>query len=278
MPESNAGTTFTRSDIESLAAVDYASYRYEDACTVIHGIVSPNNQSVWSGGDDRREVHCFTIAAWRRVGGPIVNRDLAILRPISPQDELESMFPAFSVHAMCVLISTDGTRAVVARPVTLDEPDEELTAFASDLQNVLVKWNTAFGDLVLDRACGDFSGEAEWNGEMINVRFHVDDKNSIEDAIKTGESLWADQLLWKQRIEEFLIKQVLPLKNGQWLQDDETPLTEQEFLGQMDPPLMVMSGGGEFECWRDSEDLFWGHIIQVFGSLKDGLTSFALLG
>ena len=30
---------------------------------------------------------------------------------------------------------------------------------------------------------------------------------------------------------------------------------------------------GGFEFWHDDGDLFWGHYIQVSGSLDEGLTS-----
>ena len=218
--------SFTPPGLKSLAEVDVAHASYESMCTVIEGVVSPSSQGGWPGGNDGYEVHCFALAGWRCFGDTLVKRELTILRPIPPEDDWRGAFPALSIQRMSVLLSKDRSRAVFEKALPLDEPDEELANLATELRKPVVISTATFGDLVLDRRIGLFEGAAQWNGKTVAIHLHADGANAIDSALQTAQSLWADQAQWKQRVDEFAVRELLSLKNDNWLEEDERPLNE----------------------------------------------------
>lgn len=273
MPES-----FSPPGIKSLANIDTADASYESQCVVIDGVVSPSSQGGWSGENDGYEVHCFSFAAWRRPGEPIVKRDLTILRPVPPDGDYWGDFPKHSIQRISVLLSTDGMRAVFEKALPLDSPDEELQHIADELQKPVVIPTERFGDLVLDRSLSWFEGDTQWNGVTVRVTFPEEQDKVPDDVLRTAESLWSDQAGWKKRIDEYVVKELLGLKNDAWLDEDETELTTEELLAAIELTSITISYDGEFEFWFDDGNLFWGHSIMVSGNLKEGLTDAGIHG
>lgn len=264
--------SFTPAGIESLADIDTADSSYESQCVVIQGVVSPSSQGGWSGENDGYKVHCFSFAAWRRLGEPIVIRDLTILRPVPPDGDYWDDFPKHSIQRISVLLSSEGTRAVFDKALPVDSPGEELQKIANELQKPVVIPTERFGDLVLDRSMSWFEGETQWNGVTIRVTFPEEKDRVPDDALKTAESLWSDQAGWKKRIDEYVVKELLELKNDTWLDEGESELTAAQFIATMELTSISISYDGEFEFWFDDGNLFWGHSIMVSGNLQEGLT------
>lgn len=98
----------------SLAAIDLAG-QYGDKLVVIQGLVSTNSQGGFpgSGKDDYR--HGFDLAAWREVGGPLIKRELYVLRKVRGGRDWPGVFQKLTLHRMEVLLSKDQTRAIFAR-------------------------------------------------------------------------------------------------------------------------------------------------------------------
>jgi hypothetical protein len=149
-------------DVESLAKVDRADIAYEDQCVEIDGIVSPSGQGGWHRDD--YDVHCFSLAAWRRVAKALTTRELTILRPIPKGTRGFGDFPEFSIHRFSVLLSKESTRAIFARQLPSGEHDKELFTFGEELKRPVIIHTETFGDLELNRSINRFEGEAEWNG------------------------------------------------------------------------------------------------------------------
>jgi hypothetical protein len=173
---------------------------------------------------------------------------------------------------MKVLLSTDETRAIVADGVSRVKTDDEFDAVAEELKQPVAISTPVFGDLLLDRQIGWFSGSAIWNGEEICVTFATDETLTIDRSYQTAEALWANQVEWKRKVEDFAVQQLLPIKNEHWLEEGERPLTADQFKARMSLDSISFRDGGRFEFWHHDGDLFWGHSIQVSGSIGDGLT------
>ena len=125
---------------------------------------------------------------------------------------------------------------------------------------------------MLDRRIGWFEAEVEWNGETIRITFHADDDFLPKGVLETSEALWNDQAEWKRKVEDYAVSELLELKNDTWLDDNEQPLTAQQFKDRMSLQSISIRDDGAFDFWHDDGDLFWGHTIQISGSLKEGLT------
>jgi hypothetical protein len=110
------------------------------------------------------------------------------------------------------------------------------------------------------------------------VYFTTDGTTSIDNALKTAEILWANQSRWKRELDTLVTNRLLPLKNDTWLEEGESPLTEDEFLSRMILESISVYNDGRFEFWHNDGDLFWGHAIQVRGNTRDGLTGADICG
>jgi len=262
----------------ALGDIDDADASYGSEFVVIQGVVSPSSQGGWPGENDDYEVHCFTFAAWHRLGEPVVKRDLTILRPVPPDADYWDDFPEHSIHRIRVLLSSDEMRAIFEKAIPVDVADGELQAIAVELQQPVVFSDDVFGDLVLDRSIEWFESETKWNGETVRLTFPVNDERPDETALMTAKTLWSDQAAWKERTEQFAVKELLELKNGAWLEDDESEFTAERFIAAMTLTSISICPEGEFEFWYDDGDLFWGHSIMVSGNLQDGPTDAGIHG
>lgn len=269
---------FSPPGIVSLADIDVADDSYGNESVVIQGVVSPGSQGGWPGKNGKYEVHCFTFAAWHKLDAPTMKRDLTILRPVPPDVDYFDDFPKHSIQRIRVLLSSDETRAIFEESLAVEAKDEALEAIAAEIQKPVIFPTERFGDLVLDRSIDWFEAKTKWNGKTIRVTFPVDGEAPSEDALKTAEALWSDEVKWKERIEQYAVKELLELKNDTWLGDDESEFTAKQFIATMTLKSISISTDGEFEFWFDDGDLFWGHSIMVSGNLKDGPTDAGIHG
>ncbi len=262
--------SFVPPNIEPLTKIDAAEIHYETTPVLIHGIVSPSNQGGWPGQNDGYQIHCFSFAAWKIVNAPIVNRELIVIRPVPPNANYFDDFPELTLPCLSVFLSTDHTRAVFENALPTDSTDDELLAIASELRKPVVVTTEQFGDFILDRRIGWFSGHAEWNGTRVRMQFLPDENKSIEASIRTAEALWADSLAWKQRIDAYAAEKLLKTKNEYWLSDGEPELSENDFISRMKLVDIGVSSGGRFEFWHDDGEMFCGHSIQIRGDIVNG--------
>ena len=71
-----------------------------------------------------------------------------------------------------------------------------------------------------------------------------------------------------------------------WLSQDEesardpetAPITEEEFTQRILLTEVSVSPGGRFTAYYNDDDMFWGHSVEVSGSLKKGITYANLAG
>lgn len=67
--------------------------------------------------------------------------------------------------------------------------------------------------------------------------------------------------------------ELLKTKNESWLEEDEAPLTADEFMKRLLLTEAVVDHDGSVIFWYEDDDMFWGHSISV--SCNDGEPEFA---
>ena len=264
-------STFKPPSIDRLTEVESADCEYKEGIVEIEGVVSPSSQCGWPHSDEY-DVHCFRFSAWRYPGQPVANKELTILRPVAPDADWFSEYPILSIHRIRVMVSTDESRAIFAGKATQKADPEGLTDIAQELAKPVVITTERFGDLTLDRSIDWFEGEVKWNGEPIRINFHTDETQDISTGLKVAARLFDEQQVWKKKVDDYAVQELLPLKNDNWLDDNESQLTPDQFKSRMTLESISIHPDGEFEFWHDDGDLFWGHSIQISGSLDEGLT------
>lgn len=153
-----------------------------------------------------------------------------------------------------------------AKDITLES--EEPVEFATE----------EFGELWLNGDLARFESETQWNQEEVEISFDAETLEQLQELLPTARTLWSDQTGWNQKIEDYAVGKLLDLKNDVWLQEDETKVTAEQFKSRMILESINIESGGHFTFWYDDDDMFWCHMIEIRGSLKEGLTSAGLAG
>ena len=109
-----------------------------------------------------------------------------------------------------------------------------------------------------------------WAG--CSVSLNLSGSADAQDALKTAHALWQNQAEWNRRVRDFAVEQLLTLKNDTWLDEGEPELTPDDFEDRMTLESITVNADGSFDFWHNDGDLFWGHSIQISGSLAEGPT------
>ena len=135
------------------------------------------------------------------------------------------------------------------------------------------------GTLILDREMSVFNGTCRWMGKEIRVSLDIaiENKASWTRARNAMKKLAAEQEIWDKALRELAAKKLTELAN-EWLADnDQTdrnpekdPITEEEFGRRIILTEFSVSPGGSFTAWYEDDDMFWGHVVTVEGTLKRG--------
>jgi hypothetical protein len=128
------------------------------------------------------------------------------------------------------------------------------------------------GTIKLNEDKDQFSVDALWLGKSIELEFSVDDNGEVNQGIETVKELWKHQSVWDDKAKRYAAGKLLDLKNEVWFDDDEKEINTTQFINRMQLEALILSEEGCFEFVFDDGDLFWGHYIQVFGNINEGLT------
>jgi hypothetical protein len=135
-----------------------------------------------------------------------------------------------------------------------------------------------FGELTFDPRVGWYEASTTWSGAPVRLNLVAEDDEALNAALAHAVELWNDQPGWTARVRDRAVDELLGLKNGTWLEEDEDEVSREAFVGRMVLQSISVHPEGEFEFWHDDGDLFWGHSIQVSGNLQEGPTDAGIAG
>jgi hypothetical protein len=119
------------------------------------------------------------------------------------------------------------------------------------------------GLLKYDEDRDSYIGQTPYRDREIRLRITADEPDCLESMLATLKDVLAEIDSVARKAEDFAIEKLLPLKNELWLDEDEEPVTDEEFRSRMTLTAISIFGDGTTEFWHDDGDLFWGHLIQV---------------
>jgi hypothetical protein len=233
------------------------------------------------GGQSRGETNWtmrFNLEAWRIGAAEMQVRRMSASKQVST-DELhlwQERIEPFSVIRARARVVDDPEfgrpEARLEEIITLNAADEQLGRYAQELQVPVTFEDSQFGTLILDRRIDAYRGKAIWNGAEVEISIHKDETGEIEGGLRTLRQLWQDQEAWAERIGNYAVERLLRLKNDNWLDEDEAPLSAEEFKSRMCLDRISIDEEGLFTFWHNDGDMFWGHCIEIRGNLRDGPT------
>lgn len=240
----------------------------------ITGVVDASGAGAGRSPGEERWTVVFTLAAWRVDGGPLETVPLRVRKEVR-DEEKDALYAVIHADTLITidaeLVGKDAAEiATAVLAAVLDPPDDpELRAALEELQKPVTVEDAVLGTLTLDRRFDIFRGTASWRGEPIEVTVEANGED-LAEALATAHALWQDQARWHERIRDCAVEQLLELKNGTWLDEDESAVSPDDFRARMKLVTISVDPEGGFEFWHDDGDLFWGHAIEVSGSLEEG--------
>ena len=132
-------------------------------------------------------------------------------------------------------------------------PCPPLEAVWEEYQKPVNIEDEVLGTLKLNRDFGLLDGKILWNEKEVSLALEID----LED-----EETWDT---------------VRSIAN-----DDEKknadPITEEEFAQRVTLSELSLTYEGDFTAYFDDDDMFWGHTVEVCGSLENGIESANIAG
>lgn len=151
-----------------------------------------------------------------------------------------------------------------------------------DYNKPIVINDDVLGELTLNKEYEVFEGYINWDGKVISLMLEVDvDDNSTWDQIsKSAKEMIIQLEQWDKKMREFSSKKLTVLAN-QWASDEKdiiAPITEDDFANRISISELVFSSDDAFSVMYDDDDMFWGHAIEVQGTLEKGIESSNIIG
>jgi len=158
-----------------------------------------------------------------------------------------------------------------------DVKNNELSAILKEYRKPVIITDEILGKFQLDKNLSSFTGKINWLGKNIGVHLDVnaDSKGTWTKALKVLKVLFEEQ---KQRDLEnrtFAAEALVDLAN-EWQQDEDeegTEITKSDFIRRISLTEIAVSSGGSFTAYYDDDDLFFGHVVTVYGNIKKGIKS-----
>lgn len=244
---------------------------------IICGVVGANGPGGGKVGGEVLWNLNLSLVAWR-IQDDTVRKEPLIVTKVLTGDELDSIQNRISsesvisfIGKLCECSPFGDARAEFG--ILLDSPnDAELNEILYEYKKPTEIFDHDFGNLILNKSVDWFEGEILWLGKKVNISLSVDEENDVKSTIEAARSLIRRMDHWASLVNEYAIAQLLELKNENWLNDDEDPVGKKEFLDRMNLQSITVYPDGSFDFWHSDGDLFYGHSIQISGSIEDGLT------
>ena len=140
------------------------------------------------------------------------------------------------------------------------------------------------GTLTLNREFYMLEGKFLWNGTDISLVLEVNenDQSSWKTTCNFAKNMVEELEKWDKTMRAFAAKELTSLAN-EWMADDDEnenaePITEEVFAERISLSSLIFSFEDEFTVYYDDDDMFWGHTVEVYGSIDKGIVSVNIAG
>ncbi|MFH1304463.1 MAG: DUF2262 domain-containing protein [Planctomycetota bacterium] len=220
----------------------------------------------------------FKFDTWRIPSGDLQEKELAIHFTKSQEecDVLRELFIPYNIYHIKARVfyaseefNWNGARLVEF--IGVDTSDAKLNKCLADLQNPVTYNDPQLGIFTLNRDHNIFTTKTQWKQQEVELTLNVSDLDEIDDALKTAHQLWDQQADWNQRVRDYVVQELLPVKNESWRDDDEAEINEKQFNANIDLETILVNDDGSFEFWFDDGEMFGYHMLYCRGDLTKGI-------
>lgn len=250
------------------------------------GVVYPPGAGGGRNGTDEAWTLDFVLRPWRLPNGELDEGELVVLQPGLTEEALEAAMDgidSYEILRLRVYLApappeAESRRAELVEVLGRETADVELMRRAVELQQPVTVEDAFFGTVTFDRALNGWEKQVEWNGTTVHLYLSPGEDGDLQALLRLAEALWEDAAGWERRLREFAVEELIELKNDTWLDENEEEVTPEQFYARMTLESIALEPGGGFEFTYADGDLFWGHVIQVSGTLTEGPTDAGIAG
>ncbi len=215
------------------------------------------------------------FSKWRQVGGDICGTKLYVREPCK-EVEIRPWMKSIKAGTMLHMeirftkqMASDQLRGKVIRYFGKTRSDKELLNAAKDKRPTSIDI-PGFATFKLDRRHDCYSTTVVLGNKKVCIDVQSDRHKTIADICKQVEDVDFLKPAYQQRLSQALERDLLPLKNSAWLDDNEKPLNGAQFRKALKLSAIEIAANGKYECIFDDGELFGGHDLVVRGNLKSG--------
>lgn len=271
---------------------------YEMYETEEQEVVALINRCIGGGYNNRGNFWQMTVVTLGMVfcdTGKVTTKEERLEWPVTDEERnSEKGWGRFQNEQICRLkirrMKEEWAKDLVAWPwcisevVKTHEDCPELQAVLDEYHKPVVIQDQVLGELTLDKDYATFEGEIQWCGTDVSLSLEVnaESKPSWTCARSAAKKLLADCETWDKSMREFAAKELTGLANEWQADDDEKknadPITEEAFAQRITLSELSLTYEGDFTAYFDDDDMFWGHTVEVCGSLENGIESANIAG
>jgi hypothetical protein len=119
------------------------------------------------------------------------------------------------------------------------------------------------GRLRHDKTVNWYEGVFTVGDSPVAISLEVDEQGDVAPALNRAREVLEDIERHARGARDYAVEQLLDLKNESWLDEDEEPVTPEQFRARMELKGLVFSPAGEVTFSHRDGDLFYGHSIRI---------------
>ncbi len=108
-----------------------------------------------------------------------------------------------------------------------------------------------------------YKGQIKVRRSAISIQLSTDEDGEVASSLARATDFVGELENYSDLAKEYAAQKLLELKNETWIDDDERPLTTEQFQQRMVLESISIDSNGEISFYHNDGDLFLGHCILV---------------
>lgn len=223
----------------------------------------------------------LTLQPWRAEGELRTSQLRAIAHNLD-RETAQALAQAYPPPTVVRIAVAERPRSEDDRPevaiVTLDGlvDDPELANFIAAKRVFPPYEHIVLGRFVKERDALPHIGAATWNGAPIELWLDGDEAD-LDACAANAEAMLTSAGVWQAEMTARACAKMYANWDAVWRENDP-PLSQAEWKARLTLEALSVTASGRFTATFADGDLFWGHAIEVSGSLAEGATDAVMVG
>lgn len=149
-----------------------------------------------------------------------------------------------------------------------------------DAEQPILLHDAELGVFRYERSIRWYRQSRQLSGAEVTIYLHMDHPDTDPQlTLAAARKFLADAEAWRERMGDFAVEELFD-DACVWTADadEAVPLTRETFAARLTLTSVGFCEDGTFDAFFDNDDIFWGHSIEVWGSLAAGVEYANIIG